>query len=127
MKKAITAISIIAISLMLLLILNLFAQKKAGVVKTNSYYLTTTTNEHGRFDVNHGLSLGGHTDKTIIAGVIVSIKNKTNNSWYTVYAEQNIPARIAWSDTGVSGVFNDKRYFTNQEVRILIFTITLIG
>ena len=144
----------------LLVLLVLFAAHSAGFAQHKTWLLRGTTDANGNFDIDHRLDeiLGGPVrdgmvshgaDATLIVGVIVSVKNSTNNSWYTIYATDD-GSRIAWDDKKVSGRFPmsqpqhvaliDKSTktapktppkkthpFANQPVRILIFTVFILG
>jgi hypothetical protein len=110
----------LAFTLLLPVATHALSQLKAGTpvggprrIEPATYSMQTTTDSNGNFDVPHGLAAG-----TRILGVIVSVRN-TSNNWYTVYATSQ-GSRVAWNDTNVSAIFLGSE-FRNQPVRILLF------
>jgi hypothetical protein len=96
---------------------------KAELVNSITYYMETTTDDNGHFDVPHGLPATDDGEGMRIVGAIVSVQHP-NRGWYPVYATSG-GSRVAWDAKNVSAVFPDKD-FKKRPVRILLFTTQIL-
>ena len=95
-------------------------QATGGYVKT--YILEGTTNEHGRFDLPHGINQKGcQPDCYRIWGMTVAFQSNGNKGWYAANALPKLNFRYAWTDTHVNGHIENTPEFTNSKVRVVLF------
>ncbi|MBN1479343.1 hypothetical protein JXA70_03635 [candidate division KSB1 bacterium] len=131
-RKSIVVKEIIIVGCIIATISVLFQQPFAAPsskpleINPKVYYLQTQTDEKGHFKIDHNLPVetGTTGSNTIICGIIVSMKNGSNDGWYTINSNKKYDSRIVWSNKDVGG-FIDNPMYANQPVRIMIFTTQL--